>query len=476
MPRRIFKIDEFYGIDQSRGENALHAGMSPDACNMDTESGSLKVAKGYVKHIDKPVPGKGDVHRLIRYKRREGDQFVVVAGNEIYAYKNDDWALIHTYPDEIVNGKFGFAQAQINSVDYLIIGCGEYPLIKYDGTDVTPFGSTQMLSDMPVLYLVTYRSRLFAAGNPEHPNRLYWSQLPGGSRSVEDWRPAEASPNVEGGHAEVGNMSSDPIIALAALPNQILIFKRHSIYRLLGDRPGNFIIEEVDGKAERLAFTSIVQNGSALYYLTDGGMIGFNGVNAQIMPDARRIGAFLKGVTTEDTRGALNRDKLYFSARSADGAEEAMVVYDLMRGLYMIRRGFAIRDLCAWDGKLFLINNMRFVYRFGEGDTYDGAPINAWWKTPTTDLFDKGSVKAMRELYLRGEGGKAGDALIVDVTVGRNTAAHRLLLPSVITDVLEVPLKNEGRTFSLRFYNEAGSYFSLDCGIELGFEQWRRVE
>jgi hypothetical protein len=42
--------------------------------------------------------------------------------------------------------------------------------------------------------------------------------------------------------------------------------------------------------------------------------------------------------------------------------------------------------------------------------------------------------------------------------------------------VLEVPLQNEGRVFSLRFENEAGGRFSLEGGTELALELWRRVE
>lgn len=99
----------------------------------------------------------------------------------------------------------------------------------------------------------------------------------------------EASPNVEGGHTEVGDTGGDPIIGLAALSNQLLIFKQHSIFRLLGDRPGNYIVEAVESRGELPVHTSIVPSGDALYYLTDGGLCCFNGVSAAPMPDARRI-------------------------------------------------------------------------------------------------------------------------------------------------------------------------------------------
>ena len=147
----------------------------------------------------------------------------------------------------------------------MIIATGERQLIKFDGDEAKPFGSAEGVSDKKAGYLAMYRSRLFAAGDPENPNRLYWSQLPGGERSIENWGSVEASPNVEGGHTEVGSMKSDPIVGLSALSNQLIIFKRDSIYRLLGDKPGNFIVEEVEGRTETAVYSAIVKRAGSQF-------------------------------------------------------------------------------------------------------------------------------------------------------------------------------------------------------------------
>ena len=474
MGRKAYRIDEFFGIDQSRNENAIAPGMSADACNMDTENGSLAVAKGYVRHIPEPVPGTEPLHRLYVHQRREGEQCIAIAGDVIYAYRDGAWDAVYTYAPGLAEHRFDFAEAQIGGQDHLIIGCGEAQLVKYDGETASLFGSAEQLSDAHVLYLAMYRNRLFSAGDPEHPNRLYWSELPGSGRSIEGWGPVEASPNVEGGHTEVGDTGGDPITGLAALSNQLLIFKRHAVYRLLGDRPGNYIVEEVEARGERPAHTAIVPSGDALYYLTGGGLCCFNGVSAAPLPDARRIRTVLAGAFTADSRGALCRDKLYFTME--EGGKSALVEYDLMRCTYMMRRGFTAHDLAARGGTLYLLSGTRHVCRFGEGNTYDGAPISAWWQTPLTDLYDKGAVKSMRELYLRGSSELPDSVILMDMTAGRNTATHRMRVPDTRADVVEVPLTGEGRTFSMRFYNEAGGHFTLEAGVELAFEERRRTE
>ena len=109
MGRRSYRIDEFFGIDQSRNENAIAPGMSADACNMDTEDGSLAVARGYVRHIETPVPGTAALHRLYVHQRREGVQFIAVSGDVVYAYRDGAWNAVYTYEPGLTQHHFDFA-------------------------------------------------------------------------------------------------------------------------------------------------------------------------------------------------------------------------------------------------------------------------------------------------------------------------------------------------------------------------------
>ena len=58
MARKIYRIDEFMGLDQSMGENGMAASYSPDACNMDTADGELTVAKGYTRYKHQQFPAR----------------------------------------------------------------------------------------------------------------------------------------------------------------------------------------------------------------------------------------------------------------------------------------------------------------------------------------------------------------------------------------------------------------------------------
>ncbi len=487
-----YRIDAFTGIDQSAAEGMIPAGASPDACNMDTADGCLAVAKGYVKHIADPVPGEKPIRRLIFWQRLISGTFLAVAGNEVYAYTVTDeaptWKLLFTYPETVKNLRVDFCEAQIGSKDHILLACGEYQILKWDGaSNMQVFGSEEKVSNLPVNYLAMHYGRLFAAGDPDHSCRLYWSKVPGDNRTIEDWAKDESSENTGGGFVEVGDTSGDPITGLCALSNQLLIWKRRSLYRLLGDRPSNYRVYRIHAEVERMQDAACAVYGDVPYWMTGAGLFFFDGQTAQRSLNARRIRNFLAGASTSNCRAAKRGETLYFTAYekardpldlgAARAMDNALIVYDIARQTYMIRRGFQISDLCAHDGTLYLINDKRYVYRFEEGPDYDGTPIDAYWKTPLTDLNSKPGIKNLQELYLRGEGvgGGEGAVLLLDARIGRNLHVYRCLMPEDETDVLEIPLKNEGRTLCLKFSNEAGSRLRILGGVQLLFEHRMRA-
>jgi len=327
------------------------------------------------------------------------------------------------------------------------------------------------LSDAPVRFIEMHYGRLFAAGDKRYPVRLYWSQVPGDYRSIEDWTADDASENTGGGYVEVGS-SSDPIVGLCALSNQLLIFKRDSLYRLLGDRPSNYRIVQVNAEIEETTNDSIILYGDTPIWMTKAGLYFFDGQTARPMGNARQIKTFLEGVSLKRCKGCENRDKLYFTAREGDDsrgdADNVLVVYDVVNKTYMIRRGFDVSDLYSRAGTLYMMNPNGYFYRMEEGDTYDGDPIEAYWKTPLSDLNGKYEEKNLVRMYLRGIS-ENDAALLVESRTGRHTITSRILLSEDEHEVAEIPLRGQGRTVTFRFSNEAGGRWTIKGGVQTEF-------
>ena len=472
-----FRMGRFSGIHQGVCENWIEAGESADACNMDTAGGRLSVAKGYVHAFEIPFPTPADVKRLFVWNAAGGRKVLAATRRALYVFEEggDAWRQLYAFTDGSTDStKFDFLTARIGSTAHLLVANGVSGVVKWDGGagDAAAFGSAEGLSNVAVNYLELYCNRLFAAGDPQHPGRLYWSQAPGGARTVEDWGTAAESENVSGGHVEVGS-DADPITGLVALSNQLLIFQRDSVSRLLGDRPDNYRILPVNAAMRQPVHTACTRYGDVPYFLTGGGMYLFDGQSVRKLSDAEKIRTVLENADIERCVSAAYRDRLYFAVcedRQAHNCADAVIVYDVLRGCYMLRRGFLVRGLCAAGDALYLMDGDGYVCRFEEGDTYAGAPIHAYWKTPLTDLDSKLSEKRLMELYLRGEGG----LIQVEAESGGKTVYSRQLMPGD-DDVLEAGMTGQGRAFRFCFRNVNGSRFTVDGGVEVLLDMQRRI-
>ena len=476
MALRQYRIPVFYGIAQNVTENRQNDGESPDACNMDTSCGRLNVAKGYVRESGFAFPAPETPRRLYVWRRADARKLIIATDEKLFVLDETagEWKRIYDFGATASSAQYDFLPAKIASTEYLLIANGSARMAKWDGASESAeaFGSAEGLSDIAVNFVELYYSRLFAAGDSANPSRLYYSQAPGDTRTIENWTSAEESENVGGGFVEVGT-DSDPITGLFALSNQLLIFKRDSLFRLLGDRPGNFRIQPVNGTMQQPVHTACVRAGDVLYFLTAGGMYYFDGQTVQRKADADKVQLLLQGANLSACISAARGDRLYFAFRetAGEGANDAVLIYDLARGTYMLRRGFELRGLFAAGGTLNLLDSNGFVCRFEEGETYDGARIDAYWKTPMTDLDSKAVNKRLEELYLRGSGG----ILSVEAVTESGTVYNERLMPGGSERILELGLNGDGRAFQLVFRNVNGSHFTIDGGVELIMDMQRRV-
>lgn len=470
MSIQTYSVDRFIGLNQSGDENLMSPACTPDAANMCTDGGELRVAYGFTRLFEAAVPGTLRIDFFTLYRTNGAEIPVVIAGGVVYAYMENAWTPVYTYQSTRSKPIYDCAQVRINTTDYLVIADGQHGMIKFDGSSVTQFGSEENASNIPVSFLTMYRGRLFAAGDAANPDRLYYSVLPGSGRTVEQWGAVEASPAVEGGHVEIGALGGDPIVAVRALSNQLLIFKKNSLYRLFGDRPSNYTVEHIDTEIPQTNHAAVAVYGDMLYFGTQNGLYYYNGVTARPCADMRCIKAYMATAEVSGCRIKIVRDRLYFTFRRS--ARDEMIEYDLLERRYMRRNGFELIDMAVSGSRLLFINSKRFVYLFNNGMDYDGEPINAFWCTPLTDLGAKAAVKNLRRLYLRGSGG----TLKVTVEIDGNTYTCRKQLPDSCSKVTEIPLKNGGRCFRLKLSNEAGGSFTLRGGLELKIGIGKRVD
>ena len=474
MAYQTMTLPSFGSVRMELSEGLLKPDMSPDACNTDTRTGALRTASGFSRAVPELVEAETPFERMYVYATERYNRYLAVAQDAMHYYNEPThtWRMLYQFERGVTGRRMDFLKVRIGTADRLLIACGTEPMLTFDAetNEVDVFGSAEKQSDKKVSYVELYFGRLFAAGDPNAPARLYWSKAPGGGRTIDDWRSDDASENVSGGFVDVG-VDDDPITGLFALSNQLLIFKRDSLYRLLGDRPGNYRIISVDAAFRQPVHTGCLRYADRLFFLTDGGLCFYDGQTVRKSAAFRALEPILKLANLNDVRAAACDDTLYFAIRARYGAtyNDTLIEYDVLRDRFMLRNGFTAVDLCTVHGTLYMLTGAGKLVAFDNNTSYDGDPIDAWWCTPAMDLGRKDTNKTLLRLTASGEG-RIGVRVISD----GGTYDTSIRLSSVPLGVTEIPLRGVGRVFRLRFSSVNGGPFTLDAPVTLLFDQQKR--
>lgn len=478
MALTSMRTNAFMGVRPGyEGEDASWQ-WAREAWNVDTENGQLKRARGFSKVFRTPLYGSSTLFRLHLWPKEEGNPGCIVLRQDgVWRYKeaSEVWGGLWGFATLAEDGnKFDFLPVKIGEQEQLLIASGKYPIRCWqEGEDtVTVFGSEQKQSQAPVNYLALYFGRLFAAGEKEHPARLYWSQAPGDGRSIDNWGTAEEGADVSGGYLEVGTDSS-PITGLKAMSNQLVILKADRLYRLLGDRPSNFRIQPVEGPLFAPRHTACLAYGDRLFFLTERGLFFYDG---QSLRRTRHGGDLNKLLETADLslcKGAVWGTKLYFTLKnSAESTyNDAVAVYDVERDCFLLLRGFQVVDVQSCQGKLYILLGTGVICVFDDSETYNGVPIEASWSTPWSAAGSLYEDKRLKELTAPGYGDGA-----LEVEAGWESGCCYSSLPLTTWGQPAIArLQGGGRMLRLKLSNQDGGDFCLYGGLEVLVDRQKHI-
>ena len=323
-------------------------------------------------------------------------------------------------------------------------------------------------SNEKVAYTELYSNRLFAAGDPDAPYRLYWSAVPGDGRTIEDWLSVDGSYDASGGYVEVGDGSDDSIIGLTALSNQLIIWKRYSVWRLFGDRPSTYTLERVDNESDLMSNDGVIVKYDAPYLLMPNGIYTYNSVSVVPVDNGvKYLRRFFDGhPDVSNSRSAFWNNRLYMSCKVDANSvyDDTIIMFDITRNSYMIRDGFQMCDIAAIGSDIYVLTPNRYVCQFEQGTSYDGTPIAAYWLTQPTDFGRKMNRHQAMALYshITGDGAKVtviGDYLSHEKTLTPLTARAGYTMLHFQTD--------RQYFIQYKFENIDGGAFTLHGGINL---------
>lgn len=415
----------FTGLDQSKAPELISYTSSPDAVNMDTAYGSLRVAAGY-KRLDVPAVPGGVSSMGAFYRRADGREWVICTNDTgIYAYAGDmggfdddsdkppaaEWTKIYT-PPQGSDGKPGHMGAEVDFLNYqdkesdvVLMADGEGAVLTWsgEGQAVPREGITPHFAHIELNY-----ERVWGAGAPGEPDTVYWSR----QFDVGDWTPDAKDPDQGGGYVMVPTWDGGKIRLIRTLFNDIVIFKDHDILKLTGTYPGEYNVSRINGVVGPVAARTVVQYGDRVYFLGRTGLCYYDGVRAVDAGDRRAQGWYNRMNDRFAERAvAIVKDHMMYIALPVDDEEKNGLVleYDMQRDTIMARRGIEVAHWIIWDDRLLFAGSDGYVYEYGVGDTYDGRPIEAHWTTPvysmgSSSLAGDRTTKQLGELTAYGRG------------------------------------------------------------------------
>lgn len=494
MYERKLTIDEFTGIDQSRGSCSNDYGSSPQVKNFICRDGRLYTCSGATQYgVAAPASAyESSNGRLFQafFRDKDGADFskiILALHGRFYAadldcgawtpiaagFVSNDWSAVN-YRDE--------------DHDWIIFANGVDKAQYWDGVQEASFpltpvqGATEESGGTELLFskLTLLNERLWGGVASAYPDRIYWSN----TFDAEDWEFNYVdSTNEGGGFIDVATFDGSRIRAIISAFDDVLIFKDKSVHRLSGTYPGEFSLSQVYGAEGTLAPRTVVYNGSRLYFLSSDGLCVYNGTSVASLAEAgdRKLKDIWARInpSTVNQACAVMKDSVIYLAVPLDGSaiNTHVIEYDVSTGVYSIIELPGVDDwLVLREGQkeTLLYLDADTVYRYGVGYTFHGDAIDASWMSPEITCGSLSSKKSTGRIYM------TVDAQSLDVS---KTPEIRL---TMYTDTKEraklIPLKNginrlrkrvkiRGRAFRFKIENVNGNPLSINKGMEIRIEE-----
>lgn len=177
-------------------------------------------------------------------------------------------------------------------LDFVFMVNGTDPTAVWDGNPANSFDVTGNALNAPIgKFIENFRARMWIAGNPTYPDRVYYSTLPAAiSTPVITW-----DTNVTTGQwIDVSPSDGENITALHRTKSALLVFKNNHLYRiysiLQADPDANFNVGTYSQE-------SVVETKNGVYFHHPTGFFRYDGGVTEI---SRPIIDIVKAITLEN--------------------------------------------------------------------------------------------------------------------------------------------------------------------------------
>jgi hypothetical protein len=258
----------FRGLNNKYSNEEIPDNELPDLLNIEFDDvGAIVNRNGFVlvKNF-----GATPIKSILPFITATGTRVLLVTyGTTITQYNPQSGATVPVTSTLTGNGqRFTSALDTVHNKIYMVNGNTTDGLMSWDGTTFAKVAGAQNGK-----YLLFYKNRMYLAGDPANPNRLYMSDL----GDPTSW-PALNFIDYDDG---VGGLTG-----LAQLGDSINIFKEIGVFILKGSGPSDYVtITTYSGERGTVSHWTIVRVPNGLIFLARDGVWLFNGHTYTLLSD-----------------------------------------------------------------------------------------------------------------------------------------------------------------------------------------------
>ncbi len=389
------------GLNNRDADNKIADNEAREIKNFDIVSdGSLKKRAGSLKYNSSEIAGSNPVHSLYRYYQSvaASKEFLSISGSTLY--KGNDgtgvWSSVGS-----VTASTPATFLTWKDIAYLANGT---VFNQYNGTTMSVVSGSPKIGR----YLALRKDRIYIAGIPAEPNTLYFSDVD----DATSW-------TIGSNFIQIREDDGDIITGILSLREQLIIYKRNSIWSLHGftNDPSAgtaFFLTQIAEGVGCVSPQSLVEFNNIHYFLHRTGVYAFDGANS--VKISGKIDPIIDGTASTDalrqdymdvTVGTIHKEKYWLSYTAlTELANKRVMVFDTrpdFNGWTLYHEPLNIASFNNWGGgndvgELYGGDSEDgFVRQLDTGTDDDGSDIEAFYKSK---FFDFGNPATNKETFI----------------------------------------------------------------------------
>jgi hypothetical protein len=448
---------------------------------MTVEDGILTTVKGSTKLNSVALTGM-TIRKIFKLELSTGGHTLIVgvtdslnqskwyymkaADNELYEIKTTPGGASLTTSAHTARAK----QVIIDNKPHMILVDGLQPVKIWESSGVLYY---DVLEGTPPSgsYITTHRERVWMAKT----NTLYYSN----AYDPEDWSTAG-----ETGEIPIESFDGDVIIEIANIFDDVIVFKKNSIWRISGDIPSEYSVERIYAVQGTNQSDGVCTDGNYSFYAAMNGIYRFDGTTGTplLTDEIKEYYSKINITTAYKVFLILADNTLYFINKNRLDTEYygKHLIYDMLTKKITVISMQNVLSTCYSEnrltgiGYLYYTDGSHIYYLDDTKLLYDTIKIAAYWTTPESDLGHPNAEKTITDMYFNAWGTDSAGTGVGQVKItatykgmnGVQKTKEKIVTLSSTRRQHDIRFGITGRLFKFKFENVNGSAINLS-GITL---------